>query len=47
MPRSISAKGQPSPASAHRWHLEVRLEDPDEVDAELVGWLRDGYELSG
>jgi hypothetical protein len=34
-------------ASAHRWHLEVRLEDPIEVDPELVGWLKEGYELSG
>jgi len=33
-------------ASARRWHLEVRLEDPGEVDAELVGWLKDAYDLS-
>jgi len=34
-------------ASAHRWHLEVKLKDPGEVDPELVGWLKGGYELSG
>lgn len=33
-------------ASAHRWHLEVKLTDPAEVDAELGGWLKDAYELS-
>ena len=33
-------------ASAHRWHLEVRLADPSEVDAELIGWLREAYEIS-
>ena len=33
-------------ASAHRWHLEVKLKGPEEVDSEIVGWLRDGYELS-
>jgi hypothetical protein len=34
-------------ASARRWHLEVKLQDPGEVDPELVGWLQEGYELSG
>ena len=34
-------------ASAHRWHLEVRLEDPSQVDGELEGWLRAAYELAG
>lgn len=33
--------------SANRWHHEVRLERPEEVDAELVGWLRQAYELAG
>jgi hypothetical protein len=31
--------------SAHRWHNEVKLTTPDEVDAELVGWLQDAYDL--
>jgi len=34
-------------ASANRWHLEVRLGWPREVDAELVGWLARAYAMSG
>lgn len=34
-------------ASANRWHLEIRLETPDQVDRELVGWLKNAYELAG
>jgi len=34
-------------ASAHRWHLETRLETPDQVDREIVAWLRKAYELAG
>lgn len=34
-------------ASRERWHLEVKLSGPDEVDAEVVSWLRAAYELSG
>lgn len=33
-------------ASANRWHLEVMLTSPKDVDAELVGWLKRAYELS-
>jgi len=33
-------------ASAHRWHLEVRLEDPKEIDAELRSWLKAAMELA-
>jgi hypothetical protein len=32
--------------SAKRYHQEVKLTDPSEVDAELLGWLRQAYELS-
>jgi len=32
--------------SANRWHLEVRLQSPDEVDRELVAWLKKAYELA-
>lgn len=34
-------------ASANRWHLEVRLEAPEEVDREIVTWLRKAYDLAG
>lgn len=33
--------------SASRWHLEVRLDDPAQVDGELLGWLAAAYELAG
>ena len=33
--------------SANRWHLEVRLERPDQVDRELVSWLKAAYKLAG
>jgi Domain of unknown function (DUF5655) len=34
-------------ASARRFHHEVKLTDPADVDAELLGWLKNGYSLSG
>lgn len=34
-------------ASANRWHLEVRLEAPGEVDKEILGWLERAYALAG
>ena len=34
-------------ASAHRWHLETRLEAPGQVDREISDWLRKAYELAG
>ena len=33
--------------SAKRFHHEVKLTLPAEVDAELVKWLKDAYALSG
>ena len=33
-------------ASAHRWHLEVRLEAPNQVDAELKSWLKAAMKLA-
>jgi hypothetical protein len=33
-------------ASANRWHLDVRLDGPDDVDAELVDWMRHAYDLA-
>lgn len=34
-------------ASTNRWHLEVRVDSPEQVDSELVGWLEKAYELAG
>ena len=33
--------------SAHRWHVEIRLDDPKQVDSELTAWLRNAFELAG
>jgi hypothetical protein len=33
-------------ASAHRWHHEVRLRTPADVDRELRAWLERAYELA-
>jgi Domain of unknown function (DUF5655) len=33
--------------SAKRYHHEVKLSAPAEVDSELMKWLKDAYELSG
>ena len=33
--------------SANRWHVEVRLTAPAEVDRQLTAWLRAAYELAG
>lgn len=32
--------------SSNRYHQEVKLTNPTEVNAELLGWLRQAYELS-
>ena len=34
-------------ASANRWHLEVRLEKPAQIDRQLAGWLKAAYKLAG
>jgi hypothetical protein len=33
-------------ASANRWHLEIRLATPADVDNELRTWLRQAYDLT-
>jgi hypothetical protein len=33
-------------ASARRWHLEIRLDDPKQVDRQLKGWLKSAMALS-
>jgi hypothetical protein len=32
--------------SAHRWHLQVRLKTPADVDRQLTKWLSAAYELA-
>ena len=32
--------------SAHRWHVEIRLAHPSDVDRQLTTWLRAAYELA-
>jgi uncharacterized protein DUF5655 len=32
--------------SAHRWHLEIRVGRPADVDRQLVKWLKAAYEMS-
>ena len=34
-------------ASAHRWHVEFRLESPKDVDREMTSWLTQAYDMSG
>ena len=31
--------------SKNRWHLNVKLNTPEDVNAELLNWLKDAYEL--
>ena len=32
--------------SANRWHLEIQLKRPDDIDAELRKWLSEAYDLA-
>jgi hypothetical protein len=32
--------------SANRWHVEIKLEKQGDVDRELVGWLKNAYDLA-
>jgi len=33
-------------ASSNRWHLEIRLDRPEQVDRELMAWLKHSADLS-
>ena len=33
--------------SANRWHVEVRLSAPAQVDRQVIAWLRAAYDLAG
>ena len=41
--RRIRKKEQ---ASASRWYVYIRLDDPAQVDAELKGWLKKSIEIA-
>ncbi|MGH9720078.1 MAG: tannase/feruloyl esterase family alpha/beta hydrolase, partial [Bryobacteraceae bacterium] len=41
-PRIVKAEQ----ASTSRWYLDVKLNSPGEIDAELLGWLGASYDLS-
>lgn len=32
--------------SAHRWHVEIRLAKPSDVDRQLASWLSAAYQLA-
>jgi hypothetical protein len=32
--------------SANRWHLDVRLEKPAQIDREVTAWLKAAYDLA-
>ena len=33
--------------SANRWHVDVRLEKPEQMDRQLTAWLKAAYVLAG
>ena len=33
--------------SAHRWHLEIKLDAPEQVDQEIAAWLEKAYQIAG
>jgi len=33
--------------SAKRWMHTIKLQRPEDIDAELIGWLKSAYELAG
>ena len=44
--RSTRVRAQEQ-VSKNRWHQDVRLTSPADVDAEVVGWLKGAYALAG
>jgi hypothetical protein len=34
-------------ASANRWHVEIKLEKPSQVDRKLTQWIAQAYAMSG
>jgi hypothetical protein len=33
--------------SASRWHHEIKIATDDDIDSQVIGWLRESYRLSG
>ena len=33
--------------SANRWHIDVRLDKPAQIDRQLSAWLKAAYDLAG
>jgi hypothetical protein len=33
--------------SKNRWHQDVRLEKPGDIDSDMTSWLRSAYDLAG
>ena len=33
--------------SANRWHFEIKLEEPKQVNREVLGWTEKAYSLAG
>lgn len=33
-------------ASANRWHHEIKIMSVDDIDGQLIAWLKDSYEIS-
>ena len=38
--------GKREHVSANRWYFEVKLEAPEQVDSEILAWLKKAYELA-
>jgi hypothetical protein len=45
-PMASPRVGKSEQTSARRFHHEVKLATPKDLDAELKGWLQEAYELS-
>lgn len=39
--------GKREQTSPNRWHVEIRLDNPAQVDRQLTKWLEAAYELAG
>ena len=43
--RQADSESPDREVSKNLWHLEVKLAAPQDLDAELLGWLRDAYDF--